>query len=293
MHFIRSLLTIGTMGAILLPTASLALDTGASASANASYAVDATDPDFLNTFVSPVDTDGVLDASFDVRAFTAHPCFNAVGQEQEYCLRLFGIDTDFESMLDRNALGRLIIEHTLEQRCEDLIGSEYVDCQSQNDALLPGILLELDLTGTGTVLSDNDDEFDDTTDPQESRRTRMERLWELCEGHELSQAGCYQSFIGTINRATIDEIEELFGEENGVNDDRDEDDVNDDDAGEGDVRSDTVDEDSLDTRQERAEWLWDLCADSNEGRTMCYRHHYRTVIGEDADLTELENDIRG
>lgn len=317
MNITRMLLSIGTMGALLAPSLSMAAtDTDLDASAGASIY---SDTGFLNSFIDPVDTTNGFDAAFDVRAFTAHPCFSAVGAEQDYCLQLFGVTSDFESLVETDALGRLIIEHALDRRCGDLSASDFADCKEENASLLPQLLIQLNLTGS--VLSDADEdemteEEDAVPTKQENRRDRMERLWELCAGHEMTQAGCYQMFVGAVDRATISELEELFEQNPGAaggdaqgqdrpirsgapTDDTDAD-MNDDSENMGDdtdedaVQSETFDDDAAPmTRQERAEWLWDLCADASQSQAMCYRSHYRTAINENTDLMQLESDIQG
>lgn len=313
MNSTRIFLSIGMAGALLFPGVTLALDseTDASAAIPISAADNLRNTDFLNTFIAPTGTAGDLGATFDVQALTAHPCYSAVGAEQEYCLELFGVTSDFSSMIDDRSLDRLIIQEVLDRRCRGLTGGDELACRTRNNALLPDLLLQLELNGTGSVLSDTDDDaiIDDDDEPedeettlQEDRRMRMTRLWELCEDHELPQAGCYQNFLGTINRATLDEIEELFGMTNEDAEETEEiEDAEDTEAemmndqqDETDVRSETTDEDGAQdaTRDERAEWLWDLCADSTEGRAICYRDNYRAAVMEQTDLTQLEGEIR-
>jgi len=175
-----------------------------------------TDGGFLDTFLTGTTaTDSSLNAAFDVRAFRSHPCFSAVGEEQNYCLGLFGVTSDFESMLEGNQIGKLIVEHALKMRCENLTAEEHAACMERNAAILPQLISQVNIqVSTGSVAGSTPTTVDmEDTDEEEfqtvtmSRHTRGQRLWELCKDHEETQAGCYQSFLRFVTDENITEDE--------------------------------------------------------------------------------------
>lgn len=243
--------------------------------------------------------------TFDIREFHSHPCFSAVGNEQEYCLELFGIDTDFEEMIRTNSLNSLLIDYMLVRRCEGLFNDALSACLKENITLLPQLRAQLNAqprTMTGSVLSagDTDDDADEeesTADAPRSRYLRSQRVWALCKDHENSQAGCYQDYLRFVTDDTlaISELEKMLGRSSGTSDD-------DTDAGSGlDVNTSTRSNSQVGSEEaedpatpaERANWLWDLCADNGNDQTICYRQHFRTAQNMNTNLNELEATIRG
>lgn len=176
------------------------------------------DAAFIGNFIrGGTDEDQLL---FDVQQFRNHPCFNAVGEEQEYCLQLFGIESDFGSLVEQEEISRLILEYALENRCEDMQDEEQMICIQQNGTMLP--LLEnsiqnldreltLSLSDTGTLLDTEEDDLSSRSE-REEREDRMREVWDMCEDYPQGQAYCHQQFLRFVTDLTLpmDELEDIL-----------------------------------------------------------------------------------
>lgn len=262
-------------------------DTSMATSTNANAGID-----FLAPFVDNESSGNGLSTTFDVRAFRSHPCFNAVGEEQEFCLRSLGITSDFEELAGSDLLGQSIVQYTLNQRCQEMTGEDYTDCLADNKTMLPQLMAQFSMDATlsqSGATTVNDATATDETDIRMTRQQRAQRLWELCESHDLGQAGCFQQFIRSLTDDTVamSEIEALFGKTSAPSTT-----TNDDDADEN-VLSETTEEESLpETMDERGEWLWDLCAEMGTDQSVCYRAHYRMTANWKDDALSLEEIIK-
>jgi hypothetical protein len=278
----KLLLSISTIATLLSPAAMYAATSMHEAENDPTLTTQSTMPtdEFLRLFTTPASGDDAEGFIFDQTAFRAHPCFNAVGAEVDYCLQLFGVTTDFSAE----------------------VGSDIDTDESTDDTDDDDNADDMEIHEQ-TVIEHNESvtSEDESGSLRDRVLERSQRLWALCMNDELGQPGCYQNFIRLVTSEdmTLSAIEELFGL-NSNDDEEDEEDMNDeendenmnDEEDDDDVQSAT-DSDTADlSRQEKAQWLWDVCGNSAEGQQGCYRRHYRTAIDEETDMTELEQDIR-
>lgn len=323
----RTLATIGFASMLMSPFASFAADSSLSSDSDAS--ISSAKNSFLSMFLEGNGVSGGNRFSFDTREFHSHPCFSAVGSEQEYCLELFGIDTDFEEMIRTNSLNSMLIDYMLARRCDGLFNGELSKCQKENVTLLPQLRAQLNVqqqSTTGSVVdtTNNDEENEDNNDENEddttantprARYLRSQHVWALCENHTNTQAGCYQDYLRFVTDETRDmsELEKILGtssneDDNDQDADEDEnednrnssetsnkknaDDVNVRTSARSKTRVGSEQEEEPATREDRANWLWDLCADARN-QPICYRQHFRTAQNSKTDLNHLEMKIRG
>jgi|GEM_PF-5507774 len=222
----RFLSTIA-MGALVLPSLAFAdghsSNTSATQTRSSSVQADSSAQhtfslSFLETFMDVVTSDTGLRTAFDVRQFRSHPCYEAIGNELDYCTDLFGITSDFHSMIQDNTMAKLLVEYTLKNRCSNMSGEDHKRCLDQNAAAGPQIMSQLVKNGFGAngslVASDEDEdesdeneEDDDTTvnpvsEPMQ-RHQRAARVWQLCKDQGRMQAGCYQDHLRFVTDNTL------------------------------------------------------------------------------------------
>jgi hypothetical protein len=266
MRITRFLSTAGVAIAMLMPSMGFTADASIDASATQDASVHTSD--FLGTFLQGNNMNG-QNTVFDVRAFRSHPCYNAIGGEIDYCLTLLGVTGDFESMIEDSSINRMIVEHTINNRCNGLSETRHAACVEENTALLPQLLTELK-TRPNDTLSDEDTDVDavaDATDDDDDdisedtpqafamrRHQRAQSVWSFCKDHSNGQAGCFQGFIRLVNDDTVSlsTIEEMMGASaQGSSGDDDLDNPNDDDA-DASSNDDNDDDDSSSTRSSRS-----------------------------------------
>jgi hypothetical protein len=254
------LATLGTMSAMLVPAVTFAQDAGVTAESNTSVTSN-THMNFLQSFIDfSVTTGTSWDQGIDVAALRAHPCFDAVGAEQDYCLNMFGVDSDFSTMLETNVITRSMVEQALNQRCNDfMMNTDRTRCMNQNTNILPGLLIDLGLSSdtasggfggaTGGTTTDNDDDMDEDVDTDEgtsmqNQYARSQRLWEMCAAHEMSQSGCYQTHLRFISdqSVTAEEMDEVIGNGRNTNNDDENEEEDEDEDDEADDTDDDGDE---------------------------------------------------
>lgn len=162
-------------------------------------------PRFLGLFVEPRTNSVGVTATFDIRAFRSHECYNAVGVEHDYCLRALGVSGDFGPMIEDDTLSETAIRSMLDARCNKVRNSQQALCRKENDSLLPQLLADVHAIGNS---ADNNEPADTAQENGASqrmnRRERMVELWDACTSHPLTRAGCYQQFIRVITDESVD-----------------------------------------------------------------------------------------
>lgn len=168
-------------------------------------------PRFLGLFVEPRTNSVGVAATFDIRAFRSHECYNAVGVEHEYCLRALGVSGDFGPMIEDSTLSETAIRSMLDARCDKVRNSQQASCRKENDSLLPQLLADVHAIGNS---ADNNEPADAAQENGKSlrmnRREIMIELWDACINHPLTRAGCYQQFLRVITDDSVD-MDEVRG----------------------------------------------------------------------------------
>ena len=216
MRVAHSLISIGTAAAMMLPSMSLAADTNMDDMQTTSTTSTSEDAEFLQSFFGKNMTGGTsTQTTIDIQALTAHPCYNAVGLEQDYCLEMFGITTDFEGTIGSNALNRTIIENAVRAHCDTVVdGEARADCRVEGEALLKDLGASMNNDGSDDDDMDNDEPMTEqqrrSRDEMEMRReseARAKHLWKICEGSDETQAGCYQTHLRFVTDLSVSEEE--------------------------------------------------------------------------------------
>lgn len=225
MRVAQSLISIGTAAAMMMPSMSLAADTDMDANMDDMQTTSTTstseDTDFLQSFFGKNMTGGTsTQTTIDIQALTAHPCYDAVGLEQDYCLEMFGVTTDFEGTLGSSALNRTIIENAVRAHCDTVVdGEARADCRIDGNALLEDLGASMNNNGSDSNDEDMDEDNNDEPMTEQQRRSRDEmemrresearakHLWKICEGSDETQAGCYQTHLRFVTDLSVSEEE--------------------------------------------------------------------------------------
>lgn len=220
MRVAHSLISIGTAAAMMLPSMILAADANMNDMQTTSTTSTSEDAEFLQSFFGKNMTGGTsTQTTIDIQALTAHPCYNAVRLEQDYCLEMFGVTTDFEGTLGSSALNRTIIENAVRAHCDTVVdGEARADCRAEGQTLLEDLGASMNNDGT-TDDEDMDEDEDDEPMTEQQRRSRDEmemrresearakHLWKICEGSDETQAGCYQTHLRFVTDLSVSEEE--------------------------------------------------------------------------------------